>query len=287
MKAIVEAITEIGEDVKAFEARPNLDVDVSRLESLKHESTTRLNSLMQAARNHAMASGLSPVPLLDAAAGHLSANVVELIRLLKIRRSAQSRDMRRRGSNLSIKEMVNRGDLKSANGNFDREYGVEERLKESPAVARRPADLPALSRPIDRIATPVETRPNGFNPAAAASAPQFRINSFQSASSGHRSDSFDLEREVSVTSDRQAPVRPTVGTRNINSSGHGYSRTSLTSATSGSSAVAPATAYDDTPAYGRKSAEVVDDSDVLGEGGDEQEWEDLKVRRASRPRHTC
>jgi hypothetical protein len=34
MKAVVEAVTEVGEDVKAFEAHPNIDVDVSRLESL-------------------------------------------------------------------------------------------------------------------------------------------------------------------------------------------------------------------------------------------------------------
>jgi hypothetical protein len=123
MKAIVEAITEIGEDVKAFELHPNLDVDASRLESLKHESTTRLNNLMQAARNHAMASGLSPLSLLDAAAGHLSSNVVEIIKLLKIKRSEKSKnDMRR--SSLSIKDMVNRSnEVKNANGSWEKEYG--------------------------------------------------------------------------------------------------------------------------------------------------------------------
>ncbi len=275
MKAIVEAVAEIGEDVKAFEAHPNLDVDVSRLESMKHESTGRLNNLMQAARKHAMASGLSPVSLLDAAAGHLSANVVEIIKLLKIRRSAQTRDMRRRGSNLNIKDMVNRSDAKTANGNWDREYGAEERLKESPVVPRRLAEEPPLPRQISRIGTPTETRSNGYNPASTASTPPtFRINSFQSASSGHRSDSFDLERKASVASDRQGPVRPVIETRAINGN-NGYSRTSLASATSGSSAVAPATAYD-SPRNG-KSVEVEEDLDLLGEGGDEQEWEDLKV----------
>ena len=152
MKAVVEAITAIGEDVKTFEAEPNLDVDASRLESLKHESTTRLSQLMQAARNHAMSSGLSPISLLDGAAGHLSANVVEIIKLLKIRRSVK---LGRNRSSMSIKDMVSRDvrdignglpsqalqqqsqqqqqqqlkvdtgrrDVQRANGNWDREYG--------------------------------------------------------------------------------------------------------------------------------------------------------------------
>ncbi|ODN76142.1 hypothetical protein L202_06067 [Cryptococcus amylolentus CBS 6039] len=126
MKAIVEAITAIGEDVKGFEANPNIDVDVSRLESLKYESTTRLNNLMQAARNHAMASGLSPVSLLDAAAGHLSTNVVEIIKLLKIKRS--DKDLKRSSSRLSIRDMVNRDrERDRANETWDANYRSESR----------------------------------------------------------------------------------------------------------------------------------------------------------------
>ena len=226
-----------------------------------------------------MASGLSPVSLLDAAAGHLSANVVDIIKLLKIRRSAQNRDVRRRGSNLSIKDMVNRGDAKLANGNWDREYGSEERLKEPSAFLRRPSDEQSLPKAINRNGTPSEDRINGFNSAPAASPPNIRINSFQSASSGHRSDSFDLERNPSVTSDRHLPSRPVIETRNLNGSNSaGYSRTSLTSATSGSSAVLPATA-EDMRGYGRTNEveEAEEDIDIMGEGGDEQEWEDLKV----------
>ncbi|KAK8845496.1 hypothetical protein IAR55_006209 [Kwoniella newhampshirensis] len=242
MKAIVEAITEIGEDVKTFEARPNIDVDVSRLESLKHESTTRLNNLMQAARNHAMASGLSPVSLLDAAAGHLSSNVVEIIKLLKIRRSAKTsgpgQDLLggRRRSSLSIKEMVNREkerkeEVRSANGTWDREYGngIEERLKESqssngpPVMIRRPSDdqpsLPSrtsTSTPIESVRlngsssanTTMTSQPmsaqNSMNSIGGGSSgrPNLRINSFQSTSSMGRSDSFDLERKSSMMSDR-------------------------------------------------------------------------------------
>ncbi|ORX34709.1 hypothetical protein BD324DRAFT_634585 [Kockovaella imperatae] len=120
MKSIVEAITEIGDDVKQFEARPNLDVDVSRLESLKFESTNRLNSLMQTARNHAMSSGLAPVSLIDAAAGHLSSNVVEIIKLLKIRRSGEAATMTRNRSSMSIKDMVDRSRAGAGTPTLDR-----------------------------------------------------------------------------------------------------------------------------------------------------------------------
>nr|ODN93036.1 hypothetical protein L204_05215 [Cryptococcus depauperatus CBS 7855] len=126
MKAIVEAITSIGKDVKTFEAKPNLDVNISRLESLKYESTTRLNNLMQVARNHAMASGLSPVSLLDAAAGHLSANVVEIIKLLKIRRS--NKDLKRISSHLNIIETVDRDrDAERVKETWETNYRSESR----------------------------------------------------------------------------------------------------------------------------------------------------------------
>ncbi|OCF59557.1 hypothetical protein L486_02224 [Kwoniella mangroviensis CBS 10435] len=238
MKAIVEAITEIGEDVKAFEAHPNLDVDVSRLESLKYESTNRLNALMQAARNHAMASGLSPVSLLDAAAGHLSTNVVEIIKLLKIRRSGQNREMSRRRSSMSIKDMVNRDqrekELKAVNGSWDREYGSQDRLSEQarsspvqnpPVMVRRPSSDQASLR----TGTPTDQRLNGNHPApsslsAGTDRPAaLRINSFQSTSSMARSDSFDLERKSSMMSDR-----------NGNPAGQGHGQRTLVEARSGS-----------------------------------------------------
>lgn len=191
MKAIVEAITSIGEDVKSFEAHPNLDVDVSRLESLKHESTTRLNSLMQSARNHAMASGLSPVSLLDAAAGHLSANVIEIIKLLKIKRSDKN-DLKRSSSRLSIRDMVNRDrdrERERANEAWDNNYRPESRTqtldsRDPETMASRPptertSSARAPSRPDSsndlryggtRTATPTEiahAKLNGVAPPAS------------------------------------------------------------------------------------------------------------------------
>ncbi|WRT63751.1 uncharacterized protein IL334_000676 [Kwoniella shivajii] len=311
MKAIVEAITEIGEDVKTFEAQPNLDVDVSRLESLKYESTNRLNSLMQAARNHAMASGLSPVSLLDAAAGHLSANVVEIIKLLKIRRSGKSRDMSRRNS-MSIKDMVNRDqrekDVKAANGTWDREYGSQDRLSEqarsSPTPNPNPPVLirqPSNDRGPSRTATPIEQRSNGntynpnpmlrlgsetgsgsgLTPSTAPDRPQqLRINSFQSTSSMGRSDSFDLERKSSMMSTNpKALVEPRTGSSfggmnsgPISASGNGP-RESLNS--SAESSARPTTASGGN--YREPSVEEIDDDDDRDDGYDDaREWEDLK-----------
>lgn len=222
MKAVVEAVTSIGDDVKAFEESPNLDVDVSRLEMLKYESTTRLAGLMTAARNHAMASGLSPVSLIDAAAGHLSANVVEIIKLLKIRRSGSTRDILS-NKGMSIGDMVRR--KSGIYGSID-EADEDELLHKStssasggghggyaPVPERRPsasAVSPASTQspPRGYGLSPVTGSPSrGGNlaaaPPSAYDAPEFRIKSFQSASStGKRSDSFDLERKGSVASAR-------------------------------------------------------------------------------------
>jgi hypothetical protein len=202
MKAVVEAITAIGEDVKSFEAEPNLDVDASRLESLKHESTTRLSQLMQAARNHAMSSGLSPISLLDGAAGHLSANVVEIIKLLKIRRSVK---LGRNRSSMSIKDMVSRDvrdvgaasaahqqpqhnqlspldpntglngstggarrDVQRANGNWDREYGPSPVEPPSVTHTRGPSEMLRDDRQQSR-ASPVPIHPaESMNRTASA-----------------------------------------------------------------------------------------------------------------------
>ena len=236
MKSVVEAITAIGEDVKTFEAKPNLDVDASKLESLKHESTTRLSQLMQAARNHAMSSGLSPISLLDGAAGHLSANVVEIIKLLKIRRSIK---LGRSRSSMSIKDMVSRDvrdigngsssaqsqaqpnlsqlntqqqsgsgrrDVQQANGNWDREYGpspVEQRgpteLLRDDKERQRASPVPVPMHPgMNRVASSASVNaPNGRT--APSPAPSF--NAPHSAPTANGSNPTPL----SASSLRQVP----------------------------------------------------------------------------------
>jgi hypothetical protein len=52
---------------------------------LKSRISATANNLTTAAKNHAQGCGLSPVSLLDAAASHLTASVIELVKLVKIR----------------------------------------------------------------------------------------------------------------------------------------------------------------------------------------------------------
>ena len=251
MKAIVEAITEIGEDVQAFEANPNIDVDVSRLESLKHESTTRLNGLMQAARNHAMASGLSPVSLIDGAAGHLSSNVIEIIKLLRIRRTDKN-GLSRSRSNLSIRDMVDRsrGGVSpvSPTGDAKPQIHAEQQHSQAQAQLQRQQSQPYQSQsqqpqaqqsqsggrqgwgmqstsseeylseprsvqPLVLKKEPTESRPiaprspveSQMDTRNGRNVPNLRINSYQSASSVARSDSFDLDRSSSLHYERPVP----------------------------------------------------------------------------------
>jgi hypothetical protein len=52
---------------------------------LKSRISATANNLTTAAKNHAVGCGLSPVSLVDAAASHLTASVIELVKLVKIR----------------------------------------------------------------------------------------------------------------------------------------------------------------------------------------------------------
>lgn len=52
---------------------------------LKSRVSATANNLTTAAKNHAISQGLSPVSLVDAAASHLTASIVELIKVVKVR----------------------------------------------------------------------------------------------------------------------------------------------------------------------------------------------------------
>lgn len=60
------------------------------LQSLKARCNATLSNLITAAKTHAASQGLSPVSLLDAAASHLTATAVDMIKLLKIRKASSS-----------------------------------------------------------------------------------------------------------------------------------------------------------------------------------------------------
>ena len=82
-KSVAVTVRELTGDVRASQAsNSNLTQQSTKLLD-KVSATT--NNLITASKNFAFSKGLSPVSLLDAAASHLTAAVVELIRMVKIR----------------------------------------------------------------------------------------------------------------------------------------------------------------------------------------------------------
>jgi hypothetical protein len=93
MKAVVNAVTFIIEDVRTFEHRPQQDrsdVDPDALRSLRERAEATLSNLVAASKTHATSSGMSPVSLLDAAASHVSATITEIGRTLCIRKATKA-----------------------------------------------------------------------------------------------------------------------------------------------------------------------------------------------------
>ncbi|TVY64295.1 Protein SPA2 [Lachnellula suecica] len=83
MKAVVVNVRSITQDIDEAKASSgNLTPQQSKLKS---RVSATANNLITAAKNFASANGLSPVSILDAAASHLTAAVVELVRTVKIR----------------------------------------------------------------------------------------------------------------------------------------------------------------------------------------------------------
>ncbi|KAF9648389.1 hypothetical protein BDM02DRAFT_3082236, partial [Thelephora ganbajun] len=88
MKAVVNAVTAITDDLRQFERRPRSDeVDLDVLRSLRDRAEATLSNLVVATKSHATGAGMSPVSLLDAAASHVSSTVTEIARIAFIRRA--------------------------------------------------------------------------------------------------------------------------------------------------------------------------------------------------------
>lgn len=83
INAVVIAVRHMLQDVQESQD-PSDGSSALRSKAISKLSTTA-NNLITAAKNFVKSNGLSPVSLLDAAASHLSAAVIELIRLVKIR----------------------------------------------------------------------------------------------------------------------------------------------------------------------------------------------------------
>jgi len=83
MKAVVVSVRRITKDID--ESAPNSEDVLQQQSKLKSRVSSTANNLITASKNFASAAGISPVSLLDAAASHLVAAVVELLRTVKIR----------------------------------------------------------------------------------------------------------------------------------------------------------------------------------------------------------
>ena len=93
MKSVVLATTLVTDDVAKSEQNGLTDLseeDEEQLLTLKSKTSATLNNLMTACRNHASSHGMSPVSLLDAAASHVSTTIVDLVKLLKVRKASKS-----------------------------------------------------------------------------------------------------------------------------------------------------------------------------------------------------
>ncbi|SJX64926.1 related to SPA2 protein [Sporisorium reilianum f. sp. reilianum] len=95
MKTVVLSTTLVTDDVAKYEQIPSNLAELSpedqeQLMALKSKCSATLNNLMTACRNHASSHGLSPVSLLDAAASHVSATIVDLVKLLKVRKASKT-----------------------------------------------------------------------------------------------------------------------------------------------------------------------------------------------------
>jgi hypothetical protein len=93
MKSVVNAVTNIIEDVKAYERRSQRDrgdADSDTLRSLRDRAEATLSNLVAATKTHASSSGMSPVSLLDAAASHVSVTITEIGRTVCIRKATKA-----------------------------------------------------------------------------------------------------------------------------------------------------------------------------------------------------
>ncbi|KAH7907886.1 hypothetical protein BJ138DRAFT_1116316 [Hygrophoropsis aurantiaca] len=91
MKAVVNAMSAIIDDVRTYEQRPTrTDVDLEGLRSLRERAEATLTNLVAASKTHATSSGMSPVSLLDAAASHVSATLTEIAKAVCIRKATRS-----------------------------------------------------------------------------------------------------------------------------------------------------------------------------------------------------
>lgn len=87
MKTVVLAVRSITTDIDNAPATTKDEEALKKRSKLKSKVSATANNLITASKNYAAAGGLSPVSLLDAAASHLTAAVVDLVKMVKIKPS--------------------------------------------------------------------------------------------------------------------------------------------------------------------------------------------------------
>ena len=85
MKTVVLAVRNITTDIEQSSSAVLDEETAKKRTKLKGRVSATANNVITASKNYAAAGGLSPVSLLDAAASHLAAAVVDLVRTVKIK----------------------------------------------------------------------------------------------------------------------------------------------------------------------------------------------------------
>lgn len=93
MKQVIVAVREISMDMEPLASLGHVDEDgqdsAKDHARVKTKLSSSANNFITATKTHIAGAGLAPVSLLDAAASHLTASVVEVIRLAKVRPSTK------------------------------------------------------------------------------------------------------------------------------------------------------------------------------------------------------
>lgn len=153
MKAVVNAVTAILDDVRAYERRrERSDIDVEPLRALRERAEATLSNLTAASKSHATSMGMSPVSLLDAAASHLAGTVTEIGKTILIRK-AKNEDQPSfsspSGSNGFVPSLRSIDEIKSSAGHQRSTSATSSRRGEeyiSSSLAGRHADLASSGR---------------------------------------------------------------------------------------------------------------------------------------------
>ncbi|KAI9881699.1 MAG: hypothetical protein M1823_006589, partial [Watsoniomyces obsoletus] len=85
MKTVVLAVRNITTDIEQNSGAVRDEEVAKKRAKLKSKVSATANNVITASKNYAAAGGLSPVSLLDAAASHLTAAVVDLVKTVKIK----------------------------------------------------------------------------------------------------------------------------------------------------------------------------------------------------------